>query len=192
MNYFQDITLLPDAEIGSYFLWHKVFQRIHLALAKNKKTNNQSLIGIDFPGYAADKNSLGAKLRLIAENAEPLKQMRCEKWLTPFKDYVHIRSIKPVPENISGYACFKNIKPKSNKEKLARRRAKRKGESFREALAHYDDFLEQRSKLPYINMISQTNGHRFRLFIEKQEMREPQAGLFSCYGLSNRTTVPLF
>jgi len=192
MNYFQDITLLPDAEITTYFLWHKVFQQIHLALAKIKNTNNPSLIGVDFPGYAVVKNSLGETLRLISKNKDLLKQMQCEKWLAPLKDYVHIRSIRPVPERVSGYACFKNVKPKSNKEKLARRRAKRKGESFQVALAHYDDFEEQQSKLPYINMISQTNKHHFRLFIEKQEMKEPQAGRFSCYGLSNQTTVPIF
>ena len=192
MNYFQDITLLPDAEISPYFLWHKVFQQIHYALVENKNANNQSVIGVDFPGYTDDKNSLGIKLRLIAENEEHLKQMQCEKWLNPFKDYLHIRSIEQVPDKITGYACFKNIKPKSNKEKLARRLAKRRGQSFQEALTRYDDFIEQRSKLPYINMISHTNGHHFRLFIEKQEMKEPQAGFFSCYGLSNRTTVPIF
>lgn len=192
MHYFQDITLLPDAEISPYFLWHKVFQQIHLALAENKNANSQSLIGVDFPGYNTDNNSLGIKLRLIAENEDQLKQMQCEKWLNPFKDYAHIRSIRAVPDKITGYACFKNVKPKSNKEKLARRWAKRKGQSLQEALAHYEDFIEQRSNLPYINMTSRTNGQRFRLFIEKQEMREPRPGYFSCYGLSNRTTVPLF
>ena len=192
MKSFQDITLLPDAEISPYFLWHKVFQQIHLALANKKNVKNRSLIGVDFPGYAAEKKSLGVKLRLIAENEEQLRQIQCEKWLDRLKDYVHICSIRTVPEKISGYACFKNVKPKSNKERLARRRAKRKGESFEQALAHYDTFNEQLCRLPYINMISQSNGHHFRIFIEKQEIKSPQAGLFSCYGLSNTTTVPIF
>ncbi len=192
MRYFQDITLLPDAEISPYFLWYKVFQQIHLALAKNKNENNQSPIGIAFPGYAANKYSLGVKLRLIAEEEEKIKQIQCDKWLNRLKDYVHIRSIKAVPEKISGYACFKNVKPKSSKERLARRRAKRKGESFEQALAYYDGYNEQLSRLPYISMISQSNGHRFRLFIEKQEMESPQTGSFSCYGLSSTVTVPLF
>lgn len=192
MNYFQDIALLPDEEISSYFLWHKVFQQVHLALAENKNGPNRSLIGVIFPGYDSDKSSLGTLLRLTAENDKPIQKMQCEKWLIPFKDYVNISSIKPVPEKISGYACFKNVKPKSNKEKLARRFAKRKGISFKEALTHYKDFIEQRSILPYIKMISQTNGHRFRLFIEKLDMKEPRAGLYSCYGLSSQTSVPIF
>ena len=45
---------------------------------------------------------------------------------------------------------------------------------MQQALAHFEDFEEQQSKLPYINMTSQTNGQRFRLFIEKQEMEQPQ------------------
>jgi CRISPR-associated endonuclease Csy4 len=192
MNYFQDITLLPDAEISQYFLWHKVFQQIHLALAQSKSENSQSLIGVNFPGYAANKKSLGIKLRLIAENAELIKKMNSEKWLNRLRDYVHIRSIRPVPGEISGYACFINVKPKSNKERLARRRAKRKGVSFEKALAHYDNFDEQRCQLPYIKMVSKSNEQHFRMFIKKQEMELPQAGLFSCYGLSNTTTVPLF
>ena len=192
MKYYQDITLLPVAEISPYFLWHKVFQQIHLALASNKNEGNRSRIGVGFPGYAANRNSLGVKLRLIAENEEQLTQMQCERWLNRLKDYVHISSIRPVPDKVSGYACFRIIKPKSNKEKLARRRAKRKGESVQQALSHYGDFEEQRSKLPYIKMTSQTNGHRFRLIIEKQETKEPRAGLYSCYGLSSQTSVPLF
>ena len=60
------------------------------------------------------------------------------------------------------------------------------------SLARFENFEEQRGKLPYINMTSQTNRQRFRLFIEKQAMEQPQIGLYSCYGLSNTTTVPLF
>jgi CRISPR-associated endonuclease Csy4 len=118
--------------------------------------------------------------------------MQCEKWLNRLKDYVHIYPIKSVPEKIVGYACFKHIKLKGNNEKLARRRAKRKGETMQQALSHFEDFEEQQSKLPYINMASQTTGQHFRLFIEKQVMEAPQTGLYSCYGLSNTTTVPLF
>ena len=192
MNYYQEITLLPNADINLYFIWQKLYQQIHIALVENKTAGNASAIGVAFPEYNADKYSLGTKLRLFAEDEQALEQMQCEKWLNRLSDYVHLGRIKPVPEKLAGYACFKHIKFKGNKEKLARRRAKRKRETLRQALAHFEDFEEQRSKLPYINMTSQTNGQRFRLFIEKQAMEQPQTGLYSCYGLSNTTTVPLF
>jgi len=192
MNYYQEITILPNADISSYFIWQKLYQQIHLALVENKIASDASAIGVAFPEYNADKYSLGKKMRLFVEDEKLLEQMHCEKWLNRLKDYAHIYLIKPVPEKLTGYACFRHIKLKGNKEKLARRRAKRKGETLQQALSHFENFEEQRSKLPYINMTSLTNGQRFRLFIEKQAMEQPQTGLYSCYGLSNTTTVPLF
>ncbi|MFH2122990.1 MAG: type I-F CRISPR-associated endoribonuclease Cas6/Csy4 [Pseudomonadota bacterium] len=192
MNYYQEISLLPNADISLYFLWQKLYQQIHIALVENKKGDNASAIGVAFPGYDAVKFSLGTKLRLFAENEQLLVQMQCEKWLNRLSDYVHLSRIKPVPEKLAGHVCFKHIKLKGNKEKLARRRAKRNGETLQQALLHFEGFEEQPCKLPYINMTSQTNGQRFRLFIEKQAMEQPQTGLYSCYGLSNATTVPLF
>jgi len=192
MNYYQEISLLSNSDIELYFIWEKLYQQIHLVLVQNKNPENTSAIGAGFPEYYADSYCLGKKLRLFAENERLLENMQCDKWLNRLKDYVQIYPIKPVPEKLVGHACFKHIKLKGNKEKLARRRAKRKGETLQQALSHFENFEEQRSKLPYINMTSLTNGQRFRLFIEKQAMEQPQTGLYSCYGLSNTTTVPLF
>jgi len=159
---------------------------------ENKNADNASAIGVGFSEYNADKYSLGTKLRLFSEDEKSLEQLHCESWLNRLSDYVHLGRIKPVPEKLAGHACFKHIKLKGNKEKLARRRAKRRGETLQQALVHFEDFEEQRIKLLYINMSSKTNGQRFRLFIEKQAVEQPQTGLYSCYGLSNTTTVPLF
>jgi len=192
MKYYREISLLPNADITLYFIWQKLFQQIHLALAENKSGDNASAIGVAFPGYNAVKFALGTKMRLFAENEQLLEQMQCEKWLNRLSDYVHVGSIKPVPEKVAGHACFRHVKMKGSKEKLARRRAKRKGETVEHALACFSGYEEQRTTLPYINMTSQTNGQHFRLFIEKQGKEQPQAGVFSCYGLSNTYTVPIF
>lgn len=192
MTYYQEVSLLPKARIGLYDFWQKLYQQVHLALAENKNAENTSRIGVSFPEYNADEFLLGTKLRLFAENEQLLEQMQCEKWLNRLSDYVHVSSIKPVPEKVTGHACFKHIKLKGNKEKLARRRAKRKEETLQQALAHFAEYEEPRSKLPFINMTSLTNGQRFRLFIEKQVKENSRAGFYSCYGLSNSATVPLF
>jgi len=173
MKYYRELILLHQEDVNLYFIWQKLYQQIHLALAENKIADNVSPIGVGFPEYSASKNFLGTKLRLFAEEEKFIEKMQCEKWLNRLKDYVYISPIKPVPETLAGYACFKHIKLKGNKEKLARRRAKRRGETLQQALAHFEDFEEQQSKLPYINMTSQTNEQRFRLFIEKQAMEEP-------------------
>lgn len=67
---------------------------------------------------------------------------------------------------------------------MARRRAKRNGESFEQALAHFEGYQEERSRLPFIHMHSESNGHQFKLFIEQQIESQPRKGTFSCYGLS--------
>ncbi|MCO4790206.1 type I-F CRISPR-associated endoribonuclease Cas6/Csy4, partial [Vibrio cholerae] len=36
MNYYQEITLLPDADIALGFLWQNVFQQVHIALVEHK------------------------------------------------------------------------------------------------------------------------------------------------------------
>lgn len=191
-TYYQEISLLPKARIGLYDFWQKLYQQIHLALAENKSEANSSKVGVSFPEYNADEFLLGTKLRLFAGEEQTLERMQCGKWLERLRDYVHVKPIASVPEKITGYACFKHVKMKGSKEKLARRRAKRNGETFEQALAYFSDYEEQRSKLPYVNMNSLTNGQHFRLFIEKQVKEQPQTGQFSCYGLSNTATVPLF
>lgn len=192
MEYYREISLLPNADIALNFIWQKLYQQIHLALAENKIAENASRVGISFPEYNANEFLLGTKLRLFAADEQTLRDLQCEKWLERLLDYVHVSSIKPVPAKVTEHACFRHIKMRGSKEKLAKRRAKRRGETLQQALAHFTDYKEQQSRLPFINMISQTNGQHFRLFIEKQEKEQPQSGYFTCYGLSHSTTVPLF
>ena len=192
MAYYQEIALHHRARIGLYDFWQKLYQQIHFALVENKKQKNVSKIGISFPEYNAEEFLLGTKLRLFADDEQSLLAIQSEKWLNRLSEYVHVKQIAPVPEILGGYACFRQVKMKGSKEKLARRRAKRHGETFEQALAHFDNYKEQHTKLPYINMNSQSNGQHFRLFIEKQIQKQQQKGYFSCYGLSNTSTVPLF
>lgn len=192
MKYFIELILLPNLEIPIHFIWQKLYQQIHLALTDNKAGDNISQIGVSLPEYSANDFLIGKTLRLFAEDEQILKDMQCGKWLDRLQDYVHMKSITPVPENVTGHACFKHVKMAGNGAKLARRRAKRHDESYEQALAHFTGYKEQRTKLPYINMTSLSNDQRFRLFLEKEVKEESQRGFFSCYGLSNTTTVPLF
>jgi len=197
MKYYQDITLLRDARIGLYDYWQKLFPQIHLALVENKLGENASAVGVAFPDYDADEFLLGSKLRLFAKNAQELERLQLERWLNRLSDYMRISAIQPVPEQVDGHAYFKHVKPKGSREKMARRRAKRNGESFEQAMAHFDGYQEERSRLPFIHMHSESNGHRFRLFIDKEIVEHAQDGEFNCYGLSsrnpdNQATVPWF
>ncbi len=196
MKYYQDITLLPDTEANLGFLWFKVYQQIHLALADNKIADNRSSIAVSFPGYGEKVFPLGDKLRLLAESQIQLEQLNVNQWLSRLSDYAHVKTIKPVPDRIGQYVCFKRKQFKSNLHKEAERRAKYKNEPVEAALTHFSHYKTE-SNLPYINMTSlSTNntevGCNFKLFIERTFFDNPQPGAFNCYGLSKTATVPWF
>lgn len=192
MNYYLDITLLPDAEIGPHFLWEKVYQQIHLGLATIQDGNGTVPIGIALPGYNAGQHRLGDKLRLLAETSERLEAFNAGQWLNRLSDYVHLTGIRDVPDRIQAHACYMRIQPKSNNARLARRKAKRENTSIGQALAMLENYPERRTDAPYVWIKSQSSGERFRLFIGYAEREEANHGGFSSYGLSRQSTVPVF
>lgn len=210
MNYYQDITLLPDAEVSLGFLWEKVYQQIHLLLVEHKRGENQSQIGVSFPTYGNKTFPLGNQLRLLAENEDQLIQANVNQWLQRLSDYVHVKSIKAVPSEVNEYACFYRVNPKSQQRRIKQlgRRvtvlAQRHGVAEEEMRAQLLASIAQRSeenKLPYINvqsLSSATTGqrHTFMLYINCKKCAEPKdkGNLFTCYGLSptEQGTIPVF
>lgn len=197
MKYYLDITLLPDAEANLGFLWQKVYRQIHLTLVENKTPENYSEIAISIPEYGDKQFPLGAKLRLVAQNEQQLQQLDIGKWLSRLADYTHFTSIKEVPKSITQFAQFKRKQFNTNSERLARRRAKRKGESLEQALKYYEGFADKETDLPFIHVKSHSGGEQFRLFIERDIIEKPEIGKFNCYGLSQReknqtATIPWF
>ncbi len=200
MKHYIDITLLPDAEANLGFLWQKVFQQIHIALAENKIGENESAVALSIVGYGDKSFPLGNKLRLLATHDETLQKLDINRWLNRLTDYCHIKPIKPVPTNITQYACFKRKNVKSI-EKKAQRRAKHLNKPLDEVLAYL--ITEDKSKgckLPFIHVDSQETkkrlGHNgqsmFPLFIERELSDHYITGTFDCYGLSKTATVPWF
>ncbi len=193
MDVYLDITLLPGDDIGHHFLWEKVFQQVHIALVENKNAEGNSPFGLTFPEFNAEKNRLGRKLRFFAENETMLQQLNINQWLDRLTDYVHITSIRPVPENVEYFVQFYPLRFKSSLERLARRAAKRHGISYEKAMEERAAFKPQRTRAPFIWTKSQSNGQRFRLFIgHRQVDSSDSAPVFSCYGLTRQGSLPQF
>ncbi len=190
MNNYQEITLLSSPEIPLNFIWQKVYQQIHLALVECKEADGSNLIGISFPLYSVERKSLGNKLRLFSSK-EKLSQLNIQQWLDRFTDYVHVTGIRDVPANCS-YALFSRIQAKSNIERLARRRAKRKGISTQQAIEEFNGFNNEELNLPFIKLKSLSSAHDFRLFISHRISSENVNGSFNLYGLSSKATIPWF
>lgn len=198
MKYYLDITLLPDTEITLGFIWFKVYQQVHIALVENKIAENSSAIALAFPKYAltGDKKTdfpLGNTLRIFAPSEELLNKLAITNWLKRFSDHTHITSIKTVPDKVNEFVCVKRKQCKTNLSRLARRRAKRKEETFEQALQYYASFNDEQSELPFINVNSLSKKEQFRLFVEQKKVNEALVGEFNCYGLSKeQATVPWF
>ena len=199
MKFYQEITLIDQAEISPYFIWSKLYAQLHIALAEHKNANEKGNIGISFPKYIYEhgdeakksKVHLGDKLRIFAEDQAALENLNIFQWLERLTDYVHITSINEVPENIKGYAAYSRKQVKTNAERLARHRVKRGDIGFDEALARYSNVVTT-TDLPYIQMKSLTSDKSFKLFIEKKNTEQSETQVFSTYGLSSESSVPEF
>ena len=200
MKFYQEITLIDQAEISLYFIWSKLYTQLHIGLAEIKDVNEKVNIGISFPKYIYEQGNetkkskvhLGDKLRIFAETQADLEKLNIHKWLERLTDYLHIISIREVPETkITGYATYSRKQIKTNAERLARHRVKRGDIGFDEALARYSNVVTT-TDLPYIQMKSLTSDKSFKLFIEKKNANQSENQVFSTYGLSSESSVPEF
>jgi len=192
MKRYIEITLIPSAEINLYFLWQKVYKKIHLGFVEIQDPKGNIPVGVSFPQYNIEFHRLGCKLRLFSEDEEILERLDVAKWLNRLTDYVDVTQICNVPQNITQYANFRRQQVKSGKERIARRKAKREGITVEQALEKLQGVDEQRVETPFINMKSQSSDKQFRLFIEKVPTDNFKLGMFNTYGLSKISTVPDF
>lgn len=191
MNYYQEITLLPNMEIGIPFLWAKVYTQLHIAFAEKKNQSGVSF-AVSFPEYG--RLGLGNKLRVFAEDEQSLKILDLKgKVFDRLADYVHITSIHPVPvRRVTGYAVYSRYQPEGSPENKARRYIKRHdGVSKEQAVAL---FMKKGTpcSLPYVQLKSFSTNRTFSLFIQKQVAKQVIGKGYSTYGLSPVSSVPEF
>lgn len=194
MKQYIEITLIDNSDINLFSLWSKVYQQIHLGLVAMQDDQGQVPIGVAFPEYfLGEKYSvLGGKLRLFAQDAATLSRLDINNCLARLSDYVHCTSIHPVPAKITGYASYQRYQPKTNKERLARRYAKKHAIAYNQALLRYNSMAYKSISAPFIRLQSLSTAHTFCLWIKKSIVYEPVGATFSSYGLSAVSTVPEF
>lgn len=192
MKYYQEITLLPNAEVPVDFLLEKAYHHTHLRLVEMQDFKGYATIGIGFPEYKVGY-PLGRKLRLFAMSRDVLVKFNVKVVLERLSDYVQITEIQNVPENVKGYCCFMRQQTKNNIDRLSRRRAKRHNISIEQAILELDNFSDVLIRTPFIFINSQSTNKRFKLFVKKEIADVPKyEGGFSTYGLSPISTVPEF
>lgn len=186
MDHYLDITLLPDPEFSAPILMGALYSKFHRALVTLGADN----IGISFPQYQLKPKTLGIVLR-VHGSKEALAQLQTTEWLKGMRDYTKVTAIQPVPS----YAIHQLVSRrqyKTNAERLRRRRMKRKGESYEQALLAIPDSVERKPDMPFLTLRSSSTGQTFCFFIEQAVQEKSVIGPFTCYGLSQEATVPMF
>ena len=128
----------------------------------------------------------------FAADQATLERLNITQWLARLADYVHVTSIRPVPEKLSGYAMYQRQQVKTNPERLARRYARRHGVALEQAMQHYQSMTAVRVATPFIRLRSLSSENTFCLWIKKTVVPDAVKGVFNTYGLSAKATVPEF
>jgi CRISPR-associated endonuclease Csy4 len=192
MKHYIEITLLPDVEIPLNFLWQKVYGQLHLRFVEMKNENGLQPIGVSFPKYDTEANTLGEKIRLFAQDLETLERFNAKQTLRKLSDYVHVTSIRDVPTNVKTFGCFSRLQLKTSNLRLARRKAKRENVDVEIALSKFARHIEKQTDAPFVVIKSISNGEMFRLFVVYNEQANDNSAGFGTYGLSSKSTVPIF
>lgn len=192
VKYYQELTMLPDAEVSENHIWNKVYQQLHIALASQMQNEEKGKIGVSFPQYESGKDMrLGSKLRIFAEAEEELAELDISRCLRVYRDYVHITQIRVVPDRVKGYSTYRRYHQEASSSQKARRYAKRHNISYDEALKLFPQVLPA-DGLPYVQLYSESTKKKYKLYIEKRDNAEENQTGFGSYGLDNESTVPEF
>lgn len=195
MQYYLELSLLPNDDTSVYFLWSKLYTQLHLAFVEQKDSQEKIVYGVSFPRYRLNQDKgvgfLGDKLRIFAHATQELEQLNLNKWLELLTDYVHITAPRETPPNVS-YAIYSRAVPKDTVEKRILHQAQRRNISVKEAEEHFKDHVYPPLIEPFISLKSLSGQHIFKLHIKKTLTDEASMGKFGTYGLSKTVTVPEF
>ncbi len=191
MNHYVDVDVRPDPDFPATQLMSALYGRLHRALASAGKTE----LGVSFPQvfekWGTDPRHLGCRMRLHGTH-DALAALLASDWLKGMRDHVDMTPVQPVPAQATHRKVYR-VQTKSSPERLRRRFMRRHGASEQEAQARIPDDVARYARWPSVDLRSASTGHSFKLFIAHgPEQREPEAGSFSAYGLSQGSTIPWF
>lgn len=186
MEHYINLRIRPDPEFSSPYLMNALFTKLHRALVELHSND----IGVSFPDVDETRPTLGNILRLHG-SSDRLQALMARQWLNGMRDHLIVNELAPVPQQTQ-YRCVRRVQCDSSPERLRKRLKHRHNLTDEEALNRIQN-VAKTLDLPFINLRSQSTGHRFRLFIRHDALQPDAApGVFSCYGLATEATVPWF
>ena len=183
MEYYLNIKILSDPELPVTVLMNALYAKLHKALNDREATN----IGVSFPCYQI---TLGNILRLHGASKE-LGELQKADWLGGMKGYCQVSEVLPVPSDCQ-YRTVGRKQTTMSHSKLERL-LKRGSISADEVKQYKVKMFTKGLDNPYVELVSGSNGHRHRRYIEFGELiDESREGRFDQFGLSKTATIPWF
>jgi len=187
MDYYLDLEILPNAEMGKNIVMNVIGSRLHQFLVVEKGVE----LGTSFPDYSKNPRTLGKRMRLHG-TSQSLDRVAQSEWLELLGDYVHVKDVQQKPKSCK-YVDVRRVQAKSSVLRLARRYARRHGVSLDEALALYKNVSDKKLSYPFLSLNSNSTGQRFNLFIKQSQPHSiARAGKFNSFGLSKTASLPWF
>ncbi len=122
---------------------------------------------------------------------QDLRILQKSDWVGGMNGYCNISDITPVPVDIK-YRTVSRVQTTMSKSNL--KRLLKRGSITEDEVKNYKaKMFKQSLDNPYLELISGSNGHKHRRYIEFGEISEkPVKGQFDKFGLSKTATVPWF
>lgn len=193
LQYYQEIRLFPDQEVGVIEISEILFSLLHLGFVSNKDESGKGCFALSFPEYSKGGNgTFGRVFRVFSYDKESLMCLDIHKIIDRLSGYAECSDIVPIPPH-KAYLRFYRVQVKSSVERLARRMVKRKGVTIEDARKAYKNFKPRSIKyLPSLYIKSFSSRKAFRIHIDCKYEVEEKEGDFNLYGLSVGGNVPDF
>lgn len=190
MAYYMDIILKSDDEFSLPTLMNAICAKLHKVLFDLKSEN----IGVSFPNY---DETLGNTLRIHGSEIDLIKFQGMD-WLGGMSGYCKLSNLLPVPTNAKHRTVGRkqaNMSQAKLNRLLKRGKAKQSSGITEDKVKKYKAKMlaEKGISLPYIDLVSNSNGKRHRRYIQLGDLLDkPVLGEFDQFGFSKTATVPWF
>lgn len=184
MNYYIDITLIPDAGLRLSGLMNAVFSKLHKALCDLRSTT----LGVSFPKVQI---TLGNILRIHGYESY-LRDLQGLNWLDEMNGYCRVSEILLVPADTK-YRTISRKQPAMSQSKL--NRLLKRGSITEAKVNAYKVkmFAGKGLDNPYLDLVSVSSGQRYRRYIVFSELLDhPVTDEFDQCGFSKSATIPWF
>lgn len=179
------IKTIGDEYPAEFILSH-LLMGLHWLFIKQQDEDGLIRIGIGFPEYDTEKQTLGKIISLFGDE-DSLAQLNLPHSTPDLRDFIRVSS--PVEVVSPGkYTIFQKAKPKGHPENKIRRAMRRHGLTREEAERRYSEYQAQdrhsRVKgLPYLKLYSKSTRQTYPVYIRRVEAHH--AGeRFNTFGLA--------